>query len=169
MPSAAKQFFHQKVVEELHVGSGEGNRWIRAVIQPALALEFGKVSRKLLSQLLCQILKHLAEMLVLKLQHVNVHKQPVVLMFIHQSSNCSSKTHQLVRSKRLIEFREQVVQSGIDYFLIAADDGFQNLFFSVVVVVHIAERDSGTCGNSAHRGSMKALLDKKLLGRFLNP
>ena len=107
-------------------------------------------------------------MLVAELQDIDVHQQPVIRVLTYQSSDRMSEPHEVGGLKRFSQLSKHLVESGIDYFLIPADNGFKDLLLRAVVVVNVAQGYAGTRGNGARRCSVKALLYKERLGGFLN-
>lgn len=168
MAVAAEEAFDQKVVEELHVGSGEPDRRIDSVVERSAAFELLEPFAEPLPHVARQIDEHLAEMAVFELQHVDVHKQPVVGMVGDQLFDAPSEARQILSIERVTDLVEHGPQPGVDHLLVARDDRFKNRLLGPVVVVQVAKRCASARGDVAHRGGMKASLDEKLLGCFLD-
>ena len=83
MHVSAKEFFHDEIIEELHVGRRESDRRIDAIMKDILSLQIVKGIGEPSSQFLRDVLKHLAKVTVFKLENVDVHQQPKIVMVIH--------------------------------------------------------------------------------------
>ena len=91
------------------------------------------------------------------------------MVVFHHLIDLPAKADQRLRLQGFVDFVEDLSQTAVDCRLVLANYRTKDLLFRPVVVVNVAERRPCPGGDIAHRGSVKALLDKEFFGRFLDP
>src|ERR1041385_9069870 len=134
----------------------------------AAALQVCKLRGEAPSQVVYQTFKHLAEVAILKLEHVDVHQQPEVVVVVHHLLDLPAEAHERFGFERFVNLVKDRAQTAVDGRLVFADDRTEDLLFGPVIVVNVAEGRPCPGGDVAHRGSVKALLNEEFLGLFLD-
>ena len=168
MAIAAKQLLYQEIIEKLHVKSRKTNRRIDVGMNRTAALQLRKLRREAPAQVVRQAVEHFAEVAILKLEYVDVHQQPEVVMIVHHLLDLPAEANERLGLQRLVDLVEDRAEATVDGRLILADDRTEDLLFGTVIVVNVTERRPCPGGDVAHRGGVKALLDKELPGRLFD-
>src|SRR6476659_9792600 len=104
MAITAKQLLYQKVIKELHVEGRETNSRIDVRMNGATAFQIGKLRCEAASQVMRQAVEHLAEVAILKLEHVDIHQQPEIVVIVHHLLDLPAKTNERLGFERFVNF-----------------------------------------------------------------
>src|SRR6188474_2509959 len=96
MQIPTEELLYNEVIEKLHVYGSKTNCRIHIGMKYSTVLQLLKGFRKLATQLMSQVFKHLAKVPVLKLQNIDVHQQPKIVMVVDHLLDETSKPLQIV-------------------------------------------------------------------------
>src|SRR4029079_3039205 len=134
----------------------------------ATALQLRKLRGKAPAQVVNQAFKHLAEVAILKLEHVDVHQQPEVMVIVHHLLDLLAKTNERLGLERFVNLVKDRTQTAVDGRLVLADNRTEDVLFGPVIVVNVTERSPCAGGDVAHRSGVKALFDEEFFARLLD-
>ena len=161
---STKKRFNQKVGDELHVDGGIGElhlitfAGVRLVIRPGVHRPQGRRYR----------LEDMGKMLVTEFNDVNVHQPPEVGVLGDDLPHDHGQARQILRLQAAHQWGNLLLLQRLHLQTIAAHQAGVDLFLGVVVVVDVAQRNTGCVGDLAHAGAVISLAGEDPEGGILN-